>query len=204
MTNKNYFFQSLNEMKDTVITEEEWVQMCDRGYRIIMTKYYYKKGTVENMENTGIILHTTSTFIEDGVFIEDVQDIIHLIDYFENNNERYHFDILTVEAYIEVFQLFIEYIGTIYQDTLESMLSEYQRYLKEDIEGGQSTMTDLEKQELNWYRTKCWEYQKEISDLYETVDRQASEINTHIQTIHRLNHRNSQLENKINKLTERN
>lgn len=191
-------------MKDTVITEEEWVQMCDRGYRIIMTKYYYKKGTVENMENTGIILHTTSTFIEDGVFIEDVQDIIHLIDYFENNNERYHFDILTVEAYIEVFQLFIEYIGTIYQDTLESMLSEYQRYLKEDIEGGQSTMTDLEKQELNWYRTKCWEYQKEISDLYETVDRQASEINTHIQTIHRLNHRNSQLENKINKLTERN
>lgn len=65
-------------------------------------------------------------------------------------------------------------------------------------------MTDLEKQELNWYRTKCWEYQKEISDLYETVDKQALEIKRHLDTIRRYHNRNSQLENKINKLTERN
>lgn len=90
------------------------------------------------MNTPKIILHTTSTFIKDGAHIEDAQDIISLIDYFNITKEKYHFDILTIDGYIDVFQIFIEYIGTKYQDTLESMLIEYQRYIKEDCKGGET------------------------------------------------------------------
>ena len=92
----------------------------------------YKKGTVASMNTPKFILHTNSTFIKDGAEIENAQDIISLIDYFELVNEKYHFDILTIDAYIECFQLFLDYIGTKYEDTIESMLSEYQRYLRGD------------------------------------------------------------------------
>lgn len=92
----------------------------------------YKKGTVDNMNTPKFILHTNSYFIKDGAYIEDVQDIISLIDYFNLTKEKYHFDILTIDGYIECFQLFLEYIGTKYEETIESMLSEYQRYLRGD------------------------------------------------------------------------
>lgn len=94
--------------------------------------YIIQKGTVDNMNTPKFILHTTSTFIKDGAHIEDAQDIISLIDYFNLTKEKYHFDILTIDGYIDCFKLFLEHIGTEYEETIESMLSEYQRYLRGD------------------------------------------------------------------------
>lgn len=114
------------------VTSYEQLHLCE-----YLTKYNMK-GTVDNMNTPNFILHTTSTFIKDGAEIEDAQDIISLIDYFNLTKEKYHFDILTIEGYIDCFKLFLEYIGTKYEETIESMLFEYQRYLQKDCKGGEN------------------------------------------------------------------
>lgn len=109
------------------VTSYKQLHLCE-----YLTKY--KKGTVDNMDTQKIILHTTSTFIKDGVYIKDAQDIISLIDYFNLTKEKYHFDILTIDGYFDCLELFLQYIGTEYEETIDSMLSEYQRYLLNDFQ----------------------------------------------------------------------
>ena len=64
-------------------------------------------------------------------------------------------------------------------------------------------MTDLEKQQLDWYKNKVFELQKECSDLHDEIDKLKVKNDNLLKRYNELNNYNSDIVNKYYKLLER-
>lgn len=82
-------------------------------------------------------MHTNDFFMRDGAIVTDAQDIVDLVNLFSKTKSKFHFDILDLDSYIEVYDLYTKCIiakqPNYIIETLKSMLAEYQRYIEKDI-----------------------------------------------------------------------